>query len=194
MAGGKYRYINQSMEASWIMQCDDPCLASDSIDKIPLSKWKNIQDQNKKWTGLDTFESVFATFERKLGPTGLFMHDSCYIKLCSPTKLAQAEKRKEKQPQNVVSQDESSFNSSTTVTVKSFSFPPPKRTCSAGIIYDKAKCIWCFKGPGKKHSNRKSSKLHLISSLRAWPSFIRHTILLKGYEIRMRITTLIDFH
>ena len=49
------------MEASSILQCDDPCLASDSIDKIPFSKWKNIEDQNKTWTGLDTFESVFAT-------------------------------------------------------------------------------------------------------------------------------------
>ena len=90
MAVGKQRYINQSMEASCILQGDDLCLASDSIDKIPLSKWKNIQGRNKKWTGLDTFESVFATFDWKLGPTGLFMHDSCYIKLCSPTKLAQS--------------------------------------------------------------------------------------------------------
>ena len=175
MAVGKQRYINQSMEASCILQGDDPCLASDSIDKIPLSKWKNIQGQNKKWTVLDTFESVFATFDWKLGPTGLFIHDSCYIKLCSPTKLAQAEKRKEKQPQNVVSQDESSFNSSTTVTVKSFSFPLPKRTCSGGIVHDKAKCSLCFKGPGKKHLNCKSSKLHLISSLRAWSFFKHHT-------------------
>ena len=95
---------------------------------------------------------------------------------------------------NVVSQDKSSFNSSTTITDKSFSSLPPKRTRSGSIVQDKTKCIWSFKGPDKKHSNRKSSKLHLISSLRAWPSFIRHTILLKGYEIRMRITTLIDFH
>ena len=94
---------------------------------------------------------------------------------------------------NVVSQDKSSFNSSTTITDKSFSSLSPKRTRSGSIVQDKTKCIQCFKGPDKKHSNRKSSKLHLISSLRAWPSFIRHTILLKGYEIRMRITTLIDF-
>ena len=63
----------------------------------------------------------------------------------------------------------------------------------ADIVHDKTKCIWCFKGPDKKHPNRKSSKLHLISSLRAWSSFKRHTILLKGDEIRTGITTLIDF-
>ena len=101
----------------------------------------------------------------KLGPAGLFMHDSCYINLCSGRKLAQAEKRKEKEPQNVVSQDESSFNSSTTVTEESFSSPPPKRTRSAGIVPDKTKCIWCFKGTDKKHPSRKCPKLHLISKL-----------------------------
>ena len=62
------------------------------------------------------------------------MHDSCYIKVCSPRKLAQAQKRKEKQSQNVVTQDESSFNSSTTLTDESFSSPPPKRTHSAGKL------------------------------------------------------------
>ena len=102
------------------------------------------------------------TVDWKLEPTCVFMHNSCYIKLCSPRKLAQAEKRKEKQLQNVVSQDESSFNTSSTVTDKSFSFPPPKRTCSAGIVHDKAKCIWCFKGPDKKPPNRKSSNYTLF--------------------------------
>ena len=119
------------------MQCGDPCSGSDSIDKITLKKWKNIEDQSKKWTGLATFESVFTTVDWKLGPGGLFMHDSCYIKLGSARNLAQAEKRKEKQAQNVASQDETSFNSSTTVTDESFSSPPPKRTRSAGIVHDK---------------------------------------------------------
>ena len=181
------------MEASCILQCGDPCSGSDSIDKITLKKWKNIEDQSKKWTGLGTCESVFTTVDWKLGPGGLFMHDSCYIKLGSARNLAQAEKRKEKQVQNVASQDETSFNSSTTVTDESFSSPPPKRTRSAGIVHYKTKCIWCFKGSDKKHSSRKSSKLHLISSLRAWSSFKRHTILLKDDEIRTRIKTLIDF-
>ena len=80
------------------------------------------------------------------------MHDSCYIKLCSPRKSAQAEKRKEKQSQNVVFEDESSFNSSTTVTDESFSSQLPKRTLRAGIVYDKT---WCFKGLDKKHPNCK---------------------------------------
>ena len=71
------------MEASCILQYCDPCSASDSIDKVSLKKWKNIEEQSKKWIGLDTFESVFTTVDWELGPFGLLMHDSCYIKLCS---------------------------------------------------------------------------------------------------------------
>ena len=103
------------------MQSSDTCSASDSIDKITSKKSKNIEDQSKKWTGLGTFESVFTTVDWELGSAGLFMHDSCYVKLCRPKKLAQAKKCKEKQSQNVVSQDKSSFNSSTTLTNESFS-------------------------------------------------------------------------
>ena len=121
-----------------------------------------------------------------------FVHDNCYIKFCSPMKLAQAKKQKEKQSAIVVPDDESSFNSSTTVTDESFSSLPPKRTLNAGIVYDKTKWIWCFKGLNKKHPNRKSSKWHFISSHRTWSPFKNHTILLKD-EIRTRITTLIDF-
>ena len=53
------------------MQRGNPSSASDSIDKIALKKWKNIVDQSKKWTGLDTFESVFRTVDWKLGPAAL---------------------------------------------------------------------------------------------------------------------------
>ena len=87
------------------------------------------------------FELVFATVDWKLRPTDFFVHDSCYIKFCSPRKLTQAKKRKEKQSAIVVPDDESSFNSSTTVTDESFSSLQPKRTLSAGIVYDKTKCI-----------------------------------------------------
>ena len=59
------------MEASCILQRGNPSSASDSIDKIALKKWKNIVDQSKKWTGLDTFESVFRTVDWKLGPAAL---------------------------------------------------------------------------------------------------------------------------
>ena len=52
-----------SVEASCILQRDDPCSASDSIDKITLKKWKNIEDQSKRWAGLDTFESIFTTVD-----------------------------------------------------------------------------------------------------------------------------------
>ena len=89
-----------------------------------------------------------------------------------------------------VSEDESSFNSSAIVINRSFSSLPPKRIRSTVLDHDKTKCVWCFKGPNKKHPNR---KLHLISSLRACSSFKRHTILLKDNEIRTRIKAVIDF-
>ena len=113
-------------------------------------------------------------------------------KVIKTSKLAQAEKRKEIQSQKAESKDESSLSSSTNVTDEGFSFPPPKRSRSAGIVHDKPKRIWCFKGQDKKHANRVSTKLYLTSSLRVWSSFKRHTILMKGDEIQMRITTLID--
>ena len=61
-------------------------------------------------------------------------------KVIKTSKLAQAEKRKEIQSQKVESKDESSINSSTNVTDEGFSFPPPKRSRSAGIVHDKPKC------------------------------------------------------
>ena len=150
------RQNNQQTNTSCILQCGDPFSISDSTDEITLKKWKNIQEQSEKWTGLDTFESVFTIVDWKLGPTGLFMHNSCYIKLCSPRNLAQSQKRKEKQSQNVASEDESSFNSGTTITDESFSFPAPKRTCSTSIVHGKTKCIWYFNGPDRRRSNPKS--------------------------------------
>ena len=42
-----------------------------------------MEEQIKKWIGLDTFDSVFTTIDWKLGPTGPFMQNSCYVKLCS---------------------------------------------------------------------------------------------------------------
>ena len=53
------------MEASCILQCGDPYSASDLTNKTTLKKWKNIEEQSKKWTGLDTFESVFTTVDCK---------------------------------------------------------------------------------------------------------------------------------
>ena len=119
------------------LQRGDPCSKRDSIDKITLKKWKNIEGQSKKWTGLDILESVFTTADWNLGPTGLSMHDSCYIKLCSPRKLTQAEKRKQKQLQHIVSEDESGFKSNTAVTDNSFSSLPNERTHTVGIVHDK---------------------------------------------------------
>ena len=159
------------------MQCGDPCSASDSIDEITLKKWKNIEEQSKKWTGLDTFESVFATIDWKLGFTCLFMLDNYYIKLCCPSKSAQAKQRKEKQLQNIVSQDESSFNSGTTVIDESFSSLPPKHTHNASIFEIRQNVF------GVSRDQIKSTKSNLISSLRAWSSFKRHTILLEDDEI-----------
>ena len=85
------RQNNPSIEGSCILQCGIPCPANDSIDKITLKNCENIKEQSKKCTGLDTFESVFTVVDWKFGPTGVFMYEICYIKCCSPSKLAQAE-------------------------------------------------------------------------------------------------------
>ena len=72
--------------------------------------------------------------------------------------------------------------------------PPSKRTrSSSGVVHEKNKCVWCFKGTDNNHPDRKFNKLHLISSLRAWSSFKHHTVLLNDADLRERIVTLIDF-
>ena len=151
------------MEAC-ILQCGNPCSKTDSIDKISLSKWNNIKTQCQKWIGLDTFELVYTSIDWELGPTGFFMHDRCYLKLCSGRKLLQAENRKQKQSQNLESEDQSSGNSPTVINESMLSLPT-KCTHSAGVVHDKTKCIWCFKGPAKKHPNRYISFLHSVHGL-----------------------------
>ena len=80
------------MLASCILQCGNLCSASDMVDKITLKKWKIIGEQEKNGlVQIDNFKSVCTTVEWKLGSTGLFMHDSCYIKLASLRKLTQTE-------------------------------------------------------------------------------------------------------
>ena len=118
------RRNNQSMLASCILQCGNLCSASDMVDKITLKKWKIIGEQEKNGlVQIDNFKSVCTTVEWKLGSTGFFMHDSCYIKLDSLRKLTQAEKRKEKQLQNVVAKNKSSYNNRATATDDNFSPP-----------------------------------------------------------------------
>ena len=123
--------------------------------------------------------------------TRLFMHNSCYIKLC-----IQGSQRKwktvNKSSHRTLSKDESSFNSSTTVTKENFSSSSLNRTHTASVVHDKTKCICSFHVQDKQQPNRNSSKLFLIipnySKL-----FKRHTILLKDDETRISVTTLVDF-
>ena len=51
------------MEINYVFYCDDPCSASDSIDKFTLKKCENVEQQNKKMTGLNTFESVLTSVD-----------------------------------------------------------------------------------------------------------------------------------
>ena len=157
MTVGKQTQTQQSINGDLLHITVDPCSGSELIDKTTLKKWKNRKQKSKKWASLDTFESVFTTVDWKLWLTGLFMHDSCCIKLCSPRKLYQEEILKEKQLQSVVSEDRSSCSSSTTVTDESFSSPPPKRTHTAGIVHNKTKDIWCFKFLPSEHGHLSKS-------------------------------------
>ena len=72
------------MKASCILQWDNSCLSSDSIDGNSWEKLENIEQKTKKWTNLDLFDW-------KLDPNCLCMHKICLVR-----RLAQIEKRKEK--------------------------------------------------------------------------------------------------
>ncbi len=70
--------------------------------------------------------------------------------------------------------------------------PPAKRLRSSveGLIYDKAKCVWCCKPESDKHPE---TKLLLISYDHAWEAFQSHTVILEDQIMRDRINTLIEF-
>ena len=177
------------MESNCILQCGKPCEAKDSIDSIATTKWNNIRTKSEIWKGLDRFNSVYDTVVWEDGPVDRYMHSSCYLTLCNTKKLEQAKIRNQKALDDAVIVDGiNNINN-----VDNVVSPPPKRRRSAGSLHDKSKCVWCFTGLDTKHPDRKSSKLHIISSRRAWSVFKKHTVLLEDDEMRARLVTLIDF-
>ena len=63
---------------------------AETVLTITLDKWSKIQTNAKEWKGLDKFGAVWDTTNWEDGQQGRFMHNSCYITLCSSKKREQA--------------------------------------------------------------------------------------------------------
>ena len=161
-----------------VLKCGKPCTSRDSIDKITLDKWSKIQTNAKEWKGLDKFGDVWDTTNWEDGQQGRFIHNSCYITLCSLKKREQAiirdAKAKEAAKEITTSTSKSPVHSDSLPTS-----PLQKRTwLSTGFIHKKDSCVWCMKKEGKKHPNRPSSKLLRIEqSSSRWQNFKENHIL-----------------
>ena len=59
------KYTQQPISGCLFHVTVDPCSGSELIDKTTLKTWKNRKEKSNKWTGLDTFESVFTTVDWK---------------------------------------------------------------------------------------------------------------------------------
>ena len=176
-----------------ILKCGKPCCETDSISNITPDKWTKVKTQSQKWRGLDKYGRVWESTNWDEGPEGQFMHDGCYISLCSKRGLEQAVKRKQKadaeneQPLPNMEQDLSSVHDACPVT------PPQKRTrSSTGVLYSKHLCVWCLQPKDTKHPNRKNSQLHRIETISRWKEFKRHAPFLDDVDKRRRITCLIN--
>ena len=172
-----------------MLKCGKPYKEGDSIDKITSDKWTKIQTNAKEWKGLDKFGDVWDTTTWEDGQQGRFMHNNCYITLCSSVKLDQAVIRDaNKAKEKLVAPVQQPPSSSDSFTAS----PPQKRTrLSTGVIHLKDQCVWCMKKKDQKHPNR-SNKLVRIEKTSRWKEFKRHVPFLEDVEMRRRITCLID--
>ena len=142
--------------------------------------------------GLDKFGDVWDTTNWEDGQQGRFMHNSCYVTLCSSKKHEQAVIRDAK-ARDAAKKITTSTSQS---PVHSDSLPTSllqKRTrLSTGFIYKKDQCVWCMKKEDKKRLNRPSSKLLRIEQGFRWQDFKRHVQFLKDTDMRRRITYFVD--
>ena len=123
-----------------ILKCGDPCREADTIDRITDEEWSNIKTKAELWQGLDRFGDVFATTSWGEGQYARFMHNNCYINLCSAKKLHDAKTRFEKaKAEEIALSPNNQGSSSCKDTILS---PSPKRTrLSTGFVHNKKHCL-----------------------------------------------------
>ena len=159
-----------------VLKCGKPCTSGDSIDKITLDKWSKIQTIAKEWKGIDKFGDVWDTTNLEYGQKGRFVHNRCYITLCSSKKCEQAIIRDAK----AIEAAKKIPNSTSQSPVHCDSLPTsPLQKRTRLFIHKKNQCVRCIKKEDKKHPNRPSSKLFRIEQSSRWHDFKRHIPVLK---------------
>ncbi len=59
-----------------VMKCGNPCNVTDTISQV---RWESLKSKSEKWSGLDKFGDVYSSTSWDTGPSGNYMHNSCYI-------------------------------------------------------------------------------------------------------------------
>ena len=164
-----------------MMKCGNKCSAK---SKITNDKWMKIRDKCKEWQGLDKFSDIFEKVQWENGDNDYRICSSCFITLCSPRHLEQAQARNQRSL-SVSCDDSLDLPESTSPTKP----PSPKRLRSSiGFLYHpKTACVWCMKGEDDRHPDRKTGKLQRIETTSGWRAFKRHTVLIEDKELRVRI-------
>ena len=174
-----------------ILMFGKQCHAKDSIDKITDDKWTKIKANAEQWRSLDRFGDVWDNVNWDNGQHGLYMHNSCYISLCSKQHLQKAITREKKKREAEQASEEPEFDIPTPESVPLS--PLKKKTrLSTGTVHNKDRCVWCMKAEDGKHPSRSSGTLLRIEQISRWITFKRHVPFLKDVEMRRRITILVD--
>ena len=169
-----------------ILQCSNPCFASDSLDNITTDKWDSMQAKSMEWKGLDKFGDVYCSVDWEKGPNGLHMHNTCYTSLSSNRKLLQAKQRQRKSEQSLQEVAEvADTNNDPTLQASA----PKKLRSNMGCLHDKHYCVWCMKGANNKR-NYRDQQLILLSTVDAWNKFKLHIVRLEDKAMRERLDTL----
>ena len=174
-------------EYECVLLCGKNCSVDDRLDNITIDKWKSMQEKALKWKGLDTFGNVHSSVDWNKGPTGLYMHNSCYTSLSSCRRLLQSERRLLKSKESLQDTEDAIENRNVSPTEAS---APKKLRSSIGTLHDKSLCIWCMKGENSKQ-NKRDKQLILLSTVDAWNKFKSHTVRLEDTSMRDRLCTLI---
>ena len=178
-----------------VLKCGDPCKSSDTIGQ---GKWESLQTKTKNWSGLDKFGDVYYTTSWTDGPSGHYMHQTCYISVSSSKRLKQSQQRKNKDSDSTQCANQgpsSDLQADNPMRSDEAQLPlPPKRLRSSvsGPIHDKTKCVWCMQGADTKNPTRSHGKLFRLNTQSAWRTFKRHPVLIEDEELRVRLTRLVE--
>ena len=165
--------------------CNERC--SENRSNYDLEKWEDLRKTAEKWKGLDTFGDVFDNVNWSRGPSGIYFHKLCRLRLNDDRRLKQAIGRntdKTSPVNNTILQD---------IPCASASADTPMRTRSQGVLHQKDLCVWCMNPKwDDKNKTKKNDPFRLIETESTWNRFKHHIVFIDDQDLRQRLIALID--